>query len=37
VGAGADWRRAAIRQWVETHDPVAAWRQTVIGARRNRA
>ena len=35
--AGAAWRRAAIRKWVGTHDPVAAWRQAVIGGRRNRA
>src|SRR5690349_4822662 len=34
--AGAAWRRAAIRKWVETQDPVAAWRHAVIGARRAR-
>jgi hypothetical protein len=37
VVAGAVWRRAAIRKWVGTHDPVAVWRQAVIGNHRDRA
>jgi hypothetical protein len=36
VVAGAVWRRAAIRKWVGTHDPVAAGRQAVTGGRRDR-